>query len=242
MKQIWTITKRELASFFDSLMAYILIVAFLGFSGFFTWLFGGDVFLVGQASMRSFFGIAYWTLFFFIPAITMRSLAEEKRSGTLELLLTKDISDRQLVIGKFLGAFLLICISLSFTVIYVITLANIGNLDNGGVISGYMGLLLMSAAYISIGIFASSVTNNQIVAFLLALLISLFFHLIFGMLAMNSTSFVGQMFSYLSLSNHYESITRGVVDSKDIVYFLSIILLGLLLAEFSLSRRNQSNS
>lgn len=242
MKQIWTITKRELASFFDSLMAYILIVAFLGFSGFFTWLFGGDVFLVGQASMRSFFGIAYWTLFFFIPAITMRSLAEEKRSGTLELLLTKDISDRQLVVGKFLGAFLLICISLSFTVIYVITLANIGNLDNGGVISGYMGLLLMSAAYISIGIFASSVTNNQIVAFLLALLISLFFHLIFGMLAMNSTSFVGQMFSYLSLSNHYESITRGVVDSKDIVYFLSIILLGLLLAEFSLSRRNQSNS
>ncbi len=242
MKQIWTITKRELASFFDSLMAYILIVAFLGFSGFFTWLFGGDVFLVGQASMRSFFGIAYWTLFFFIPAITMRSLAEEKRSGTLELLLTKDISDRQLVVGKFLGAFLLICISLSFTVIYVITLANIGNLDNGGVISGYIGLLLMSAAYISIGIFASSVTNNQIVAFLLALLISLFFHLIFGMLAMNSTSFIGQMFSYLSLSNHYESITRGVVDSKDIVYFLSIIILGLLLAEFSLSRRNQSNS
>ncbi len=241
MKQIWTITTRELGSFFDSLMAYILIVAFLGFSGFFTWLYGGDVFLIGQTSLRGFFGIAYWTLFFFIPAITMRLLAEEKRSGTLELLLTKAITDRQLVIGKFLGAFLLICITLAFTIIYVITLANIGNLDNGGVISGYLGLILMSAAYISIGIFASSVTSNQIVAFLFALLISLFFHLLFDMLAMDSTSFFGQIFSYLSLANHYESITRGVVDSKDIVYFLSIITLGLVLAEFSLTRRNQNN-
>jgi gliding motility-associated transport system permease protein len=241
MRQIWTITSRELSSFFDSLTAYILLVAFLGFSGFFTWLFGGDIFLIGQTSLRGFFGIAYWTLFFFIPAITMGLLAEEKRSGTLELLLTKAVTDRQVVFGKFLAAFLLIFIALSFTCIYVITLANIGNLDNGGVISGYFGLLLMSAAYISIGLFASSLTSNQIVAFLLTLLISLFFHILFDMLAMDSSSFLGQIFSYLSLANHYESITRGVVDSKDLVYFISIIGLGLILAEMSISRRNLSN-
>ena len=178
---------------------------------------------------------------FFIPAITMGLLSEEKRSGTLELLLTKAVTDRQVVLGKFLAAFLLIFIALAFTSIYVITLSNIGNLDNGGVISGYFGLLLMSAAYISIGLFASSLTSNQIVAFLLTLLISLFFHILFDMLAMDSNTFIGQIFSYLSLANHYEGITRGVIDSKDLVYFASIIGLGLLLSEMSISKRNLSN-
>ncbi len=241
MRQIWTIASRELSSFFDSLTAYILLVAFLGFSGFFTWLFGSDVFLIGQASLRGFFGIAYWTLFFFIPAITMRLLAEEKRSGTLELLLTKAVTDRQLVVGKFLAALILILIALAFTLIYVVTLANIGNLDNGGVISGYLGLILMSAAYISIGIFASSLTQNQIVAFLMSLFISLFFHLLFDMLAIDASTFLGQIFHYLSLSNHYQSITRGVIDSKDLIFFISIVVLGLYLAELSLGRRNKSN-
>src|SRR5579872_368419 len=111
MSPIWVIARRELASFFDSLIAYILLVLFLGFSGFFTWLYGSDIFLVGQASLQSFFGVAYWTLFFFIPAITMRLLAEERKTGTIELLLTKAISDRQVVTGKFLAAFLLIVIA-----------------------------------------------------------------------------------------------------------------------------------
>ena len=136
MKLVWIITKRELRSFFDSLIAYILLVLFLGFSGLFTWLYGSDIFMVGQASLQSFFGIAYWTLFFFIPALTMRLLAEEKRSGTLELLLTKAVSDRQIVVGKFLAALFLILIALAFTLPYVITLSNIGNLDNGGVFCG----------------------------------------------------------------------------------------------------------
>lgn len=241
MKTTWIITKRELQTFFDSLIAYILLVVFLGISGFFTWLFGSDIFLVGQASLRSFFTIAYWTLFFFIPALTMRLLSEEKRSGTIELLLTKSITDRQIVIGKFLSTLILIIIALLLTLPYVITVASIGNLDTGGVICGYLGLIFMSAVYISIGLSASSFTQNQIVAFLIALFAGIFFHLIFDLLAGSATGLTGQIFNFLSLRTHFESISRGVVDSSDLIYFLSIIFLGLFLAEISLSKRNKAN-
>lgn len=238
MHTIWVITKRELQSFFDSLIAYIMLVLFLGFSGFFTWLYGSDIFLVGQASLEGFFGIAFWTLFFFIPALTMRLLAEEKKTGTIEMLLTKAVTDREVVIGKFLSTFLLISIALAFTLPYAITVYNIGNLDVGQVVCGYVGLLLMSGAYISIGLYASSVTNNQIVAFLSALFIGLFFHLIFDVLSGNFTGLAGQVLSTLSLSNHFESISRGVMDTRDLIYFFSIILLGLFLSELSLTKRN----
>lgn len=238
MHAIWVITKRELQSFFDSLIAYIILILFLGFSGFFTWLFGSDIFLVGQASLQSFFGISYWTLFFFIPALTMRLLAEEKKSGTIELLLTKAVTDREVVVGKFLSTLLLVTIALGFTAPYVITISNIGNMDLGQVLCGYLGLLLMSASYISIGLYASSITSNQIVAFLSALLIGLFFHIIFDVLANNSSGFVGQVFHTLSLSTHYDGISRGVIDSRDLIYFLSIIFLGLFLSELSLTKRN----
>lgn len=241
MKTIWIITKRELQTFFDSLIAYILLVVFLGISGFFTWLFGSDIFLVGQASLRSFFTIAYWTLFFFIPALTMRLLSEEKRSGTIELLLTKAITDRQIVAGKFLSTLLLIVIAMVLTLPYVITVASIGNMDTGGVICGYLGLILMSGAYISIGLFASSITQNQIVAFLIALFAGIFFHLIFDLLAGSATGITGQVFNMLSLRVHFESMSRGVLDSSDLIYFLSLIFLGLFLTEISLSKRNKAN-
>ena len=241
MKSVWIIAKRELQSFFDSLIAYIMLVLFLGFSGFFTWLYGADVFLVGQASLNSFFDIAFWTLFFFIPAITMRMLAEEKKTGTIELLLTKAVTDRDVILGKFLACFLLVTIAVLFTLPYYITLANIGNVDHGAIWCGYLGLLLMSAAYISIGLFTSSITNNQIVAFLLALFIGLFFHIIFNVLASRTSGFIGQLFHTLSLSVHFESLSRGVIDTKDIVYFLSIVAIGLLLAQTSLAKRNLTN-
>jgi len=241
MRSIWIITKKELQTFFDSLIAYIMIVLFLGFSGFFTWLYGSDIFLVGQASLQSFFNIAFWTLFFFIPAITMRMLAEEKKSGTIELLLTKAVTDRQVVLGKFFSCLILVAIALACTLPYYITVANIGNIDHGAVICGYLGLLLMSAAYISVGLFTSSITNNQIVAFLLALFIGLFFHLIFDVLSNNTTGFLGEVFSTLSLSVHFESLSRGVIDSKDIIYFFSIIVIGILLSELNLAKRNLTN-
>lgn len=238
MRPIWTIAKRELSAFFDSLIAYIIIGLFLGFSGFFTWLYSNDVFIVGQASLQTFFSVASWTLFFFIPAITMRMIAEEKKTGTLELLLTKNVTDRQVVLGKFLAAFLLVGIALSATLIYPITIANIGNLDNGAVICGYLALILMSMAYTAIGLFASSITNNQIVAFMLALFIGLFFHIIFRVLAYNFTGFFGELFDGLSLMSHFESISRGVVDSKDLVYFASIIFAGIFFSELSLGKRH----
>lgn len=238
MKPIWTIAKREFKTFFDSLAAYIMLVVFLGLSGFFTWLFGSDIFFIGQATLMPFFSVAYWTLFFFIPALTMKMLAEEKRSGTLELLLTKPITDWQVIIGKFFSVLMLIVVALLLTIPYYITISFLGPIDHGAVWSGYLGMILMSMAYTSIGLFASSITNNQIVAFLLALFISVFFLIIFDVLASSFTGTMGYFFNYLSLSTHYESISRGVLDSKDLIYFLSITITGLLLADTVLSKRN----
>jgi ABC-2 type transport system permease protein len=237
MKEVWIIARRELNSFFNSLMAYIMLIAFLGFSGFFTWIYGADVFMVGQASMQSFFGIAYWTLFFFIPGLTMGLLAEETRSGTIELLLTKPIRDWHVIGGKFLSTLILICIAFAFTLPYYITIATLGPLDHGAVWTGYLGLILMSATYISIGIFASSISRNQIVAFLVALLIGIFFHIIFGVLAGNIGGWIGNTLNYLNLSTHFESISRGVIDTKDLIYFFSMIAIPLILAESRLASR-----
>src|SRR6185503_18300528 len=238
MKKISIIAKRELHSFFDSLTAYIMLVAFLGFSGFFTWLYGADILLRNQADLQVFFSIAYWTLFFFIPAITMRTLAEENKSGTIELLLTKAVTDWQVVFGKFLACLILILVALALTLPYYFTVWKLGPIDHGAVWTGYLGLILMSATYISIGLYTSSITNNQIVAFLLALFIGIFFHIIFDVLAQSFSGSIGGVFSYLSVSTHYESISRGVIDSKDLVYFFSIIFLSLLLSESTLSKRN----
>ncbi len=240
MKLIWVIARKELRTFFDSLVAYILLVAFLGFSGFFTWLYGSDVFFVKQASLQSFFGIAYWTLFFFIPALTMKMLAEENKSGTVELLLTKPITNWQVLWGKFLACFMLIFFALLCTLPYYITIVNLGKVDTGVVLCGYLGLLFMSAAYIGIGIFASSITNNQIVAFLVALFIGIFFQVLFGIFAPNLNGTLGEVMNYLSLSSHYEAVSRGVVDTRDLVYFGSIIFLALMLAESSLSKRSRA--
>lgn len=236
MKTIWTITGRELSSYFDSLTAYVLLILFLGFSGLFTWLFGNDVFIMGQASLSVFFANAYWTLFFFIPALTMRLIADDRRSGTLELMLTKSVSKEQLILGKFFSAWLLIAIALTFTAPYVITVANIGNLDSGEVIGGYLGLILMSASYIGIGLFASSLTSNQVVAFLVALLIGLLFHVVFGVLAQNFSGSLGHLFFKLSMSTHFESISRGVVDLADVLYFLSLAAAGITGSVYQLSK------
>lgn len=238
MNQSWIIAKRELASFFDSLVAYILLIAFLGFTGFFTWLSGnGDIFFRKQVDLMVFFQTALWTLFFFIPAITMRMLAEEKKSGTIELLLTKNVSDRQLVVGKFLAALMLVLIALGITVVYYISVSRLGNFDHGAALCGYLGLIMMSIAFIGIGLFTSSLTNNQIVAFLLALLIGICFQFIFDILGQNASGWTGELFTTLSLSNHFNSISRGVIDSKDIIYFLSVGGLGLVFSEYVIGKR-----
>ncbi len=238
MNKVWIITKRELASFFDSLIAYVMIILFLGLSGTFTWLVGTNVFLINQASMQVFYSIAFWSLFFFIPAITMRMIAEENRAGTIELLITKAVSDSQIVWGKFLACFILVLIALVCTLPYYITISQLGNIDDGAVIGGYLGLMLLSASYISIGLFASSVTQNQIVAFLMAMFIGIFFHMLFDVIGSTFRGTVGEFFNYLSMSNHFESMSRGVVDSRDLIYFGSIITLGIVLSQVMLSKRN----
>jgi len=231
MNVIWIIAKKELRGYFDSLVAYVLLILFLGFSGFFTWLYGNDIFIVGQANLQVFFSWAYWTLFFFIPALTMRLIAEERRTGTLELIMTKSVTNGQLVLGKFFASLALIIIALLCTIPYVITISNIGNLDTGAVVCGYLGLILMSCTYLAIGIYASSLTNNQIVAFLVAIFIGTFFHVIFGVMSQNITGMSGQILHFLNMGTHFESIYRGVIDTRDIVYFLSLSALGLFLAE-----------
>ncbi len=237
MRASWIIAKKELSSFFDSLVAYILLIAFLGFSGFFTWLWGSDIFYHKQASLDIFFSVALWSLFFFIPAITMRQFAEEKKAGTIELLLTKRLTDRQLIIGKFLACLLLVIIALAFTLPYYASVANLGNIDHGSTITGYLGLVLMSAAYIAIGLLASSMTNNQIVAFLVALLVGVVFQFILGSLGSSQSGWIGSILTDLSVPHHYESMSRGVIDTKDVMYFLALTFLGLMLTELVISKR-----
>ncbi|MEQ8532134.1 MAG: ABC transporter permease [Imperialibacter sp.] len=238
MNKIWIIARRELASYFDSLIAYVMIIIFLGMSGFFTWLFGSNIFMINQASLQVFFGISFWTLFFFIPAITMRTLAEENKSGTIELLSTKAVSDFQIVVGKFLGCLLLVAIALLCTLPYYITVSQLGNVDHGGIIGGYLGLMLLSAAYIGIGLFASSTTSNQIVAFLMALFIGIFFQILFDVLGSSFRGIAGGVFYYLSMQTHFDSMSRGVIDSRDLIYFGSLIVISLMFSQAMLSRRN----
>lgn len=238
MKQIWIIANRELKTFFDAIIAYVILVIFLGFTGFFTWIFGQDIFMQGEASLQVFFVWSYWTLFFFIPAITMRTIAEENRSGTMELLLTKPVNYWQVIVGKFTACLLLIIIALAFTLPYYITVASIGPIDHGTVWTGYLGLILMSAVYISIGIFSSSITTNQIVAFLVALFIGIFFHWIFDILATIFPGAISGFLDYISVSTHFDSISRGVIDTKDIIYFLSLIFIGLTATDMVLEKRN----
>lgn len=238
MNPIWVIAKREINAYFNSMVAFILIIAFLILTGYFTWFnSNADIFFRKQADLQIFFNIAYFIFLIFIPALTMRQLAEEKKTGTIELLLTKSVSNRQIVLGKFFACLAIIGTTLLFTIPYYITVSNIGNIDHGATISGYFGLLLIGAALTSIGLFASSITNNQIVAFLIALFINLIFFFIFSFLANSNTGILGSIFDTLSIQNHYDSISRGLIDTKDLIYFASIIILGLLLAELNISKR-----
>jgi ABC-2 type transport system permease protein len=241
MTKIWVITKRELYSYFDSLIAYVIIILFLGLTGFFTWLASNNVFFYGQATMQPFFQVCFLTLLLLVPAITMRTLAEENRACTIELLSTKAVSDWQIVMGKFLSSLIIVLIGLACTIPYYITISSLGNIDHGAVWGGYIGLTLLAAAFISLGIFSSSITNNQIVALLLAIAFGLVFLLLFSIIGSGLTGTAGEILTYFSAQNHFNSMSRGVIDSRDILYFVSIILLGLIFSQSMLSKRNWHN-
>lgn len=222
------ILKKEINSFFASTIGYLVIGIFLLMTGLFLWVFEGEfnVFDYGYADLTPFFQLCPWLFLFLIPAVTMRSISDERRGGTLELLLTKPLGETALVLGKFFGALILIIIALIPTLIYVFAidrLANpVGNYDAGVVLGSYSGVLFLAMVYTSIGIFASSLAQNQVVAFITAVVIC--FVLYYGLDALTSVEMVQQW----SLRTHFDSISRGVLDTRDLLYFTSLTALFLL--------------
>jgi len=224
------ILKKELNSFFASPIGYLVIAVFLIINGLFLWIFNGDfnILNAGFADLNSFFFITPWFFLFLVPAITMRSFSDEFKLGTIELLKTKPITDWQIVLGKYLGALLLIILSLIPTLIYlfsIIMLGNpIGNIDLGPIIGSYFGLLFLASSYAAIGLFTSTISQNQIVSFLIAIVISLFMYYGFEALADLGIS---EILRYFGMLAHFESIGRGVIDTRDIIYFISITVIFL---------------
>jgi ABC-2 type transport system permease protein len=230
---------REIKSFFGSPIGYLVIALFLILNGLFLWVFEGDynILNTGFADMTPFFTLAPWILIFLIPAITMRSFADEKKQGTLELLLTKPLSLWQIVNGKFLGAVLLIVMAIIPTFIYVEVISNLGmpegNIDMGSTIGSYVGLLFLISAYSSIGIFTSTLSDNQIVAFILSVFLCFFFYFGFEGLASLTPSF-STLICAFGMQDHFKSMGRGVIDTRDVLYFVSITVLFLSFTVYNL--------
>jgi ABC-2 type transport system permease protein len=233
MNAVSAIYRRELSAYFDSPMAYLFISLFLLLTG---WFFFSGFFLAGQADIRGALELVPLLFVFFAPALTMRLISEEKRTGTLELLVTYPVTDFQVILGKYLAALTLLCVAIAGTGVYTLTAAWLGNLDGGVVITGYLGMVLMGAAYTAIGTWASSLTDNPFIGFVLGIAFTLLLFLLDKVLFFVPAGLVG-LFEYLSIDAHYHSLIRGVVDSRDLVYYFSLIALGLLLASRSLARR-----
>jgi len=230
---------REIKSFFGSPVGYLVIAIFLLLNGLFLWVFDGEYNIAqsGFADLTPFFTIAPWILLFLIPAVTMKSFSEEKKQGTLELLLTKPLSVWQIVNGKFLGSVLLIAIAIIPTLLYVYVVSKLGmpegNIDLGSTMGSYFGLLFLIAAYSAIGIFTSSLSDNQIVSFILSVFLCFLLYYGFEGLA----GFVGNsrdLVSALGMDSHFESMGRGVIDTRDVIYFASITVLFLSFTVFKL--------
>ena len=230
-----TITKKEIKSYFNSPAAYIVLVIFLLLSG---WFFSSPLFINNQANLRTLFSIIPLLYLFFIPAITMGLLSREKNTGTMELLATLPIKDSQIIMGKFWASVYLIGVGLLLTLVHFITIVLLGtNIDFGAIFCGYIGLLFLGAVYSSIGIFASSITSNQIVSLIISFFIIFFFFVIKFFLFFIPDFLVG-IFQFLSIDYHFSNITRGVIDTRNIIYFVSLIVLFLKLAQASLENRN----
>ena len=214
------IFRRELRSFFDSPMAYVFLVVFAVVNGYF---FTNTFFLYGQSDMRALFGIVPLVYLFFIPGVMMGLISREKGLGTIEIISTLPINDRDIVIGKYLAGFVLILIALFTTSLHYITLIFVGTeIDHGAVFTGYLGLALVGGVYASIGLFASSLTDNQVVSFIVGIAIIFVFWLMDKMLLFVHPSLAG-IVQYISVEFHLSNISRGVIDTRNIIYFGSVI-------------------
>ncbi len=242
---MFSILKKEINSFFASPIGYLVIAVFLLLNGLFLWLFKGDFNILdnGFADLSSFFHLTPWIFIFLIPAITMRSFSDEKKQGTLELLLTKPIGHLQIVLGKYFGALILVVISILPTLIYVYTISKLGNpegnLDLGSITGSYIGLVFLAAAYIAIGIFASTLSDNQIVAFIIAVFLCFFFYFGFEGLA-NYKLFGDSLYiEKLGMDFHFKSMGRGVLDTRDLLYFLSISTFFIVLTKLNINKQSR---
>lgn len=222
-KSIYTVFKREFRTFFYSPIAYIILTIFLVLTG---WFFFSTFFLSGRADMRDLFNLLPLILTFTIPAITMRVFAEEYRSGSFEILSTLPLGKWEIIIGKFLSAHLLSLLMIAPTIIYAFFVSSVGDLDWGPVWGGYLGAFLLSGSFTAIGILASSLTRNQIVAFIISVSICFFLSIIGNMLMLIPSSLV-KVFQFIGTDYHFSSISKGVIDSRDIIYFLSLIFISL---------------
>lgn len=237
MHTIWTIAKKEFKDYFITPIAYIYLITFLVIT---TWLFLRSFFLAGQGSLRSFFALMPWIYLFFVPAITMGKWSEERKQGTIELLFTLPISKKNILVGKFMAGLGLLTTALFLTFPLPITVSLISKLDWGPVIGGYLGLLFMGGAYTAIGLWISSLTNNQIIAFILGV-VACFVLFIIGepLVTTGLSPLTVSLLQYFGLGTHFESIGRGVVDSRDVIYYLSVIALFLFFNLKSLEGRSK---
>jgi len=230
---MYSVFVKEIRSFLSSLIAYVVIIVFLLAIGLFMWVFPGyNVFDGGYANLDSLFNIAPWVFIFLISAITMRSFSEEKKSGTIELLTTKPLTDWQIVLAKYFASVVLVLFALIPTIIFYISvykLSNpVGNLDTGAIMGSYIGLFFLGAVYASIGIFASAVTDNQIVSFLVSMFLCFFLYQAFSLLSdFKLFGTYDRLVEWFSIETHYKNISVGVVDSRDVLYFVSVIVMFL---------------
>ena len=234
ISNIGYVLKKELSSYFNSAVAYIVVILFLLITGALFWL---NYFQqINTLSLRSFFSQAPLFLAFFAPAITMGLFAEEKRMGTLELLMTMPLRDVEIVLGKFLAAVSLLAVVFLMTLSYPITLSLLGDLDWGAVASGYIGLLLLGGTYSAIGLMASSWTRDQVVSILVAFSICFFLYLI-DQLVGQPTGAMARTIEYVSTNSHFNNLARGVVDFRDVFYYLSVTAVALLITQVSVASR-----
>jgi ABC-2 type transport system permease protein len=234
----YVILKKEVASFFSSLSGYVVVILFLIANSLFLWIFPGEYNVLdsGYSGLDTMFMLAPWIFLFLVPAVTMRMFADEKRTGTAELLYTRPLSNIQIIFAKYSAGIVLVFISLLPALVFFVTVGLIGetpwNIDTGAFWGSFIGLFFLACVYVSIGVFASSLTENQIIAFLTAVLISFFFYI--GFEAISSLEFWGKSASViegLGINSHYKSLSRGVVDSRDVIYFAAVSVIFIVMTK-----------
>lgn len=241
---MFALLKKEISGFLGSLIGYIVICVFLITMGLLLWVFpfNSNILNSGYAGIDPLFVLAPWVFLFLIPAITMRSFAEEKKTGTIELLLTRPLSDLEIILAKYFACIALVILALLPTLVYYISVSKLayppGNIDNGRTWGSYLGLIFLAAGFVSIGVFASSISNNQVVSFIIAVILCLACYSGFAFLGQYvSSGMVGNFIQSIGISMHYSSMSRGVIDTRDVIYFASLSIAFILMTRTSLESR-----